>query len=200
MAAEPAPASHPGRWLGGLVGGLVSLGVAAVGLVAGGAPSDGALLDLGGGFFGIGLLGVPIGVLVGRALLPAARGGGLGRGLLVGLGFGLIAPPLGAIEIVVGSLWPTANSTGDVGEATLGMLVLLPIAIVYSFVALVATVPAGLAWALLVRVIPAAILRRLEMPDPVSRLGARHALLVAVIALVAVALWPDLAGLFAGPD
>jgi hypothetical protein len=182
--------THPGRWLGGLAGGLVALGVSGIGLILGTDTETGFVFLSDGGLVELGILGVPIGFLVGRALLPAARADGIGWALFVGLWFGIVAPPLGAIEIVFGTLWPGANPTGF-GDTVVGLVVLLPIAMAYSFVAAVVTLPAGIAWAVLVRAIPATAFRTFEMPRPVASLGARHAIALGLLVVVAASLVPS---------
>jgi hypothetical protein len=182
---------HPGRWLGGLVGALVAAGVSGIGLVLGPDTDAGIVFLSDGALVELGLFGVPIGFLVGRALLPAARAEGIGWALLVGLGFGVIAPPLGAIEIVLAALWPGATSTG-VGDTAIGLVALLPIAMAYSFVAAVVTLPAGIAWTLLVRAIPDAAFPAFEMPRAIARLGARHAIALGLLVLVAASLFPSI--------
>jgi hypothetical protein len=116
------------------------------------------------GFFsldGLGFVwagGLPIAFLGGRALLPAARSGGWRTALGIGLVFGLIAPPLGAIEVILVGLLPFSGATSGFDDNVTGFLVLLPIALVYSYVVVVLTVPAGLLWGLMVRAIPESLL------------------------------------------
>ncbi len=183
--AEPSTlvvsTGHPGRWLGGAIGGLVSLAAA---LVA-------TRIETGPSIFGwadwsmIGLLGVPIAFALGRALLPMARSEGWGRAISVGMLFGWIAPPLGAIEILGGSrLLGLANNSGGGPLA----LVLLPLAIPISFVAIFMTIPVGVAWGTLVRLIPDASLAALRVPPLLERVRVRHALVLIAAALILLEL------------
>jgi hypothetical protein len=190
MDAVAVEQHHPGRWIGGLIGAVVSLAVSGVGLLIGdtGEPASAFFLD--GGLVGLGLAGIPVAFLAGRALLPQGRAGGTGQGLAVGLMLGLLAPPLGAVLILFGAVVPGPSSVGL--DDALGLLVLLPFAAVFSYVASVVTVPAGLAWAVLVRALPEEAFRRWEAPAPVARLGARHALAVAGVAWLLVAAYPYL--------
>jgi len=148
-------AANPGRWVGGLIGAIVCLGVylAAVSSIPNGSSS-------GGGFFSwdfltmVGVGGLPIAILGGRALLPAARSGGWLTAIAVGLGFGLLAPPLGGIEVIVFEIAQSAGSSSRSGGDVLSLLALSPIVLIYSYVVVVVTVPAGILWALIVRAIP----------------------------------------------
>ena len=144
---------HPGRWIGGLVGGVVTV---AVTLVADAVTSPQTADNgfLGSDLAGVALGGLPIAILGGRALWPVARSGGWLMALGVGFGFGLIAPPLGALEVVAVGLLPFSGATSGFDDNVLGFLVILPIALVYSYVVVVLTIPAGLAWAVIVRAIP----------------------------------------------
>jgi hypothetical protein len=134
---------------------------------------------------GIALLGIPIGWILGRGLFPMARTGwrsALWAGLLVAV----LAPPLGAIEILSGAVLQT-NATIGFGSSTprLAALLLLPIAIPYSYVAIVVTAPVGLVWALFARLVPASVPARLRVPRPLDRLGTRHLLGLAATVVVA---------------
>jgi ascorbate-specific PTS system EIIC-type component UlaA len=112
---------------------------------------------------GIALGGLPIGFFGGRALLPAARSGGWMTALAVGFGFGMIAPPLGAIEVVLAAMLPFSNATSGFDDNVTGFLVLLPIALVYSYVVVILTIPAGLLWSLMVRAIPDHLLVSMDL-------------------------------------
>lgn len=158
----------PGRWLGGFVGIAACVATAiAAGAVAtltngdDSAGSSGFLSSDSLAFVWAG--GLPIAFLGGRALLPAARSGGWLSALAVGFGFGLIAPPLGAIEVILVAMLPFSNSTSGFGDNLAGFLFLLPIAMVYSYVAVVITVPAGLLWAVMVRAIPDHLLLSMDL-------------------------------------
>ncbi len=184
--------ANPGRWVGGAVGALVCLGIIGVGQVlavaANTASSSGPFRP--DGFTTLGLGGLPIAILGGRALLPAARSGGWRTALTFGLVLGFLAPPLGAIEIVAVAMLPGSGATSGFGDNAAGFLFLLPIGLVYSYVVVVLTVPAGLAWAVAARAIPQSVLRRFEVPRPLRRFGARHALLVAVTVWTAAMAHP----------
>jgi len=160
---------HPGRWLGGAAGALASLAVGlappVLGLVSANSDPSSSLE--------IGLLGMPVGFVLGRAFFPGARSGGWSWALWVGAGIGLVAPPLGAIESVLGpALLPPHPATSYSVPAA---VVFLLIAIPFSYIAVVLTIPAGLVWATLVRLIPQDVPPRLRAPKAVERLGVRHA-------------------------
>ena len=169
---------HPGRWLGGAIGALASL-VAA--LVASLLRTDGSR-SLTTDWVTIGLLGIPIGFALGRQLLPIARSGGWGTALMTGVGLGLAAPPLGAIEILLG--WGFAATNGIGSMQGLGTLILLPFAIPISYAAVVMTVPVGIAWAITVRLVSPGLLMRVAAPGWLARLGIRHALLAILIVII----------------
>jgi ascorbate-specific PTS system EIIC-type component UlaA len=158
----------PGRWVGGLAGVAACVAIAiATGVVV--MLTDPNGWARGNGFLGqeglvmIAVGGLPIAFLGGRALLPAARSGGWLTALAVGFTFGLIAPPLGAIEVVLVAMLPFSGSTSGFDDNVTGFLFLLPIALVYSYVVAVLTVPAGLLWALIVRAIPEHALQSVEL-------------------------------------
>ena len=168
----------PGRWVGGLVGMVACVATTLVANVVAtatiGDDSAGSNGFLGqGNLVWIALGGLPIAFLGGRLLLPAARSGGWVTALVFGFAFGLIAPPLGAVEVFLAALLPFHDSTSGLDDAVVGLLVFLPIALVYSYVVVVLTVPAGLLWALIVRAIPEHLLHALDL----SRLRQRAAAL-----------------------
>jgi ascorbate-specific PTS system EIIC-type component UlaA len=165
---EGASQPTPGRWVGGLVG---VVACAATMLVAG---AIGALLDPNSWATGNGLLGqdylaglalggLPIAFFGGHALLPAARSGGWLTALGFGFILGVIAPPLGAIEVILVGMLPFTSSTSGFNDNVTGFLILLPIALVYSYVVVVLTVPAGLLWGLMVRAIPEGFLESMDL-------------------------------------
>jgi hypothetical protein len=181
---------HPGRWLGGLVGAMCSIAVAAFGwLVLGSSLDDEASLFGQESLVWVGLLGAPIGYLLGRALMPTARSGGWGTALLTGVGFGLAAPPLGAIEILALASTPIGGP-GGLGSGGPAVMMFLPFALVFSYAAVIATVPAGLLWSVVVRALSPATLARLAAPRAIERLGARHVIAAAAAGwLLAAGLW-----------
>ena len=83
--------------------------------------------------------------------------------LAVGFGFVMIAPPLGAIEFVVVGMLPFSNATSGFDDTATGFLLLLPIALVYSYVVVVLTIPTGLLWAVIVRAIPDHLLVSMDL-------------------------------------
>ena len=186
VTSRPAtPAiDHPGRWVGGLIGSIASFGLAVIGLtVAGIWPTfDPELLVT------VGLLGAPIGFVLGRAALPLAREEGWAHASVAGFGLGWLAPPLGAVEILLG--WGILEGVGPVGvaqscntPAVVSGLALLVVAVPMSFIAVVLTIPVGIAWGLATRAEPDRWLERARMPASVANLGARH---LAAIGLVLV--------------
>lgn len=186
-AALEAPTEHPGRWLGGLVGAAIPALVALVATAAGSDPTPtiDAVLAFDG-VAAVSVAGIPIGFLVGRALLPQARSGGLRHALGAGVAAGLAAPPLGALGMLAAAGLAVSISGRSEPGVALQYLVLAPLAIVFGYAAVVVTLPVGIAWGLLVRAIPAAWLTRARMPSPIDRLGARHAIAALAMALVLV--------------
>ena len=190
------PIRHPGRWVGGLIGAAIPALVAVVAVASGDRPAltlDGLLaLD---GVAGISIAGMPIGFLVGRALLPFARRGGWRQALGSGLMAGIVAPPLGAIGVLVVAALTDSFSADTEPWVPVAYLVLTPLAIIFGYAAAVVTLPVGIAWGLLVRAVPPTWLERARMPSPIDRLGARHAVLLlgavlVVVNLVRSAIWP----------
>ena len=178
-----SPADHPGRWVGGVAGAVSSLLAAGVIAVLSGDANparNAAVL--------IPLLGVPIGFVLGRHLFPLARPGGWSAALGAGLLLGWIAPPLGAIEIFLGPglLTRAAADTGLGTSGWLGLVFFLPFGLVFSYLAVVITIPVGLAWAVLVKLIPIDAPARLRAPRTIERLGARHLILALVLWGIAV--------------
>ena len=187
-----AAADHPGRWVGGALGAFLSLAAALVASRVEPASTDlGYLIP---DWTRIGLLGIPIGFVLGRHLLPTARSDGWTVAIGAGIGLGLLSPPLGAIEVLATSgVLDAGTSTSPIGG--LAMLMFLPIAVPLSFVAIVMTVPVGIAWAVLARLAPDRWLQSLRAPAWLAWLGIRHllVLIVAEVAFMAV-LRPDLLG------
>lgn len=152
-AAGSRPVDRSGRVLGGLLGALVSLAVAGVGLVVR-APSDGGIRFDIDRLVGLGLLGVPVGFVLGYAACNAVRSTGWRGALGIGVGIGFVAPPLGAIEILLIAGISAALDIARTGAPTVSLvapLLLLVYAVAFSFIAVVVTIPAGIAWALAVR-------------------------------------------------
>lgn len=176
-ALATAPADHPGRWIGGAVGTLLSLSLIAISMLLEAEEFRRGLTTLAT----LGLLGAPIGFVVGRQFYPQARGRGWQDAVLVGTGLGWLAPPLGAVEIVVGQLATAVESGSRVDSS---WLVILMIAIPVSFIAVLVTMPIGIAWGLIVHAIPAALVTRLRVPAPFDRLGVRRALVLAALIVV----------------
>lgn len=65
-APTSRPSDHPGRWIGGALGALASLALLPFALVVGAQPSAVELGSLGA----IGLLGAPVGFVLGREAFP----------------------------------------------------------------------------------------------------------------------------------
>jgi len=150
-AAEPSP-PVPGRWIGGLVGAGLSLLVAAIGA-----------LGLRGTDFGfaiqsttqLGAFGIPVGAVLGMLFWPIGRRA-RGLGVLgVGLAIGVLALPLGDV-IIVTTLAASAVSerTVDLAGALVSALSMSIIGLVFSVVAAPITIPVGIAWAVIVRLLP----------------------------------------------
>jgi hypothetical protein len=178
-------ADHPGRWVGGAIGAGLSLMVAWIGLAID-RPTDQPGV---GGLFGIGLMGVPVGFVLGRQFLPLARERGWARALTVGFGIGWLAPPIGATVVVLSPLIvPAQGAALGIGSNPSLALLIWPIALVYSYVAIVVTLPVGLAWGVAVRLVPDRVFTALRVSAPFDRLGVRHAVLALAAALIVIGL------------
>jgi hypothetical protein len=185
-AAEPAagvgPTAFPGRWVGGAIGVVATVLVGGSLWVATRLTPD---LDLGFGIL-ICALGIPIAFVVGRHLGPTARDGGVGSAFWAALTFGLIAPVLGDIEIVGGSLlvpWLT-HQTGP--EVVAGDLVIGIFGLLFCFVAAPITIVVGLVWVVLMRTMPIGDTSRFRAPTWLEGLGVRHAVLALVVCVAIV--------------
>lgn len=182
--AQTSPIAHPGRWVGG------AIGVLATALVGGAILAVDALdsgLDLGAAAV-VCLLGLPIAFVLGRHLAPIARDGGLGSAVWAGLSFGLLAPILGDVEIVMGSLlapWITRQSGA---EAFVTAPIVLVFGLVFCWLSVPITLAVGFAWVAVMRVMPPDLATRLEVPHPIDHLGVRHAVIALGIWLVVVQL------------
>ena len=76
---------HPGRWLGGVAGAVASLAVGIVPQLFGMLGSESGSADWTSiDWTEIGLFGVPVGFVLGRAFFPQARSGGWSSALWVG--------------------------------------------------------------------------------------------------------------------
>lgn len=180
VAAGDRSAS-PGRWIGGLVGALASLAVTGAGLAF---DRLGVTFVAPGAVVAVGLLGVPVGWIVGRAFLPVARTEGWSTAVAGGLAAGWAAPPLGAGMVV---LWAAVES-GATPEDLVSGAALLLLAVPFSFVAVFATMPAGLLWALVVRLLPDRLFASLAIRGPLARFGSRHLVLLLVGGAIAIGL------------
>jgi hypothetical protein len=166
---------HPGRWLGGVVGALTS--AAAAGVLYRFSGETDPTKDAG---TVVALLGIPIAFALGRALLPEVRSGGWGWALWIGIAVGLLAPPIGAMVILLG---PALFPAGVVSPGfNVFNLALLPIALPFSYIAVPITVPVGLVWAAIARWLPEDDLSSQRAPRWLERLGVRHV-------IVALAVW-----------
>ena len=185
VAPQPEQAEHPGRWVGGLAGALSSLVAAGViAVVSGDANPTGNPAVL------IPLLGIPIGFALGRQLFPLARSGGWATALTAGLLFGWIAPPIGAIEILLGPAL-LVRTPAEAGLGTFGwfgLVFIVPLALLFSYIAVFITIPVGVAWAVLLKLVPDEAVARLRAPRAIERLGVRHLVIVLVLWAVAVQL------------
>jgi len=186
-AGTPA-VDHPGRWIGGLVGAVASLVFALGSLLVDGATTiDVGVLTM------VGLLGVPVGFVLGRAALPWARDDGWRHAAVVGLALGWAAPPLGALEIVVamGLLEDNGGVAAAISCSTpglVGALILLLYAVPVSFIAIAVTIPVGIMWGLATRALPDRWLQRARMPSTIAALGVRHVVLILAVIVLAVAV------------
>jgi hypothetical protein len=183
--AALVPEDRPGRWVGGALGAIVSLsGAGLAHILETGSSSQLRPITT------ICLLGVPIAFVLGRQLLPSARRDGWRHAVVIGLLFGWAAPPLGAAEITLGPL--VAPWLADtVGITPVEALALFAIAIPFSFLAVFVTLPVGVAWGVLARLLPDGMIEGLRAPAWLERVGLRHsiALLAGWIAIVQIAGW-----------
>ncbi|MEA2518952.1 MAG: hypothetical protein QOF49_1032 [Chloroflexota bacterium] len=178
-ATASTQTEYPGRWVGGLIGALASLAAAPVASALSAAPT---IFDWDS-WSPIALLGMPVAFALGRALLPVGRSGGWSRALSTGMLVGLIAPPLGAVEVLAGSrLLDVGNLNTSIGGPV--ALVLLPVAIPISFIAIFMTLPVGIVWGILVRLVPDRAFAAVRVPRPLERLGVRHAVVAVGAALI----------------
>ncbi|MBA2720554.1 MAG: hypothetical protein H0U52_15130 [Chloroflexi bacterium] len=175
-AAAPTAIERPGRWIGGLLGAIASLALVPISLIIEPAQADGDL----GVLASLGLLGSPVGFVLGREAFPEARSGGWRHALGIGLLVGLAAPPLGLIVIALLSLLLPGTGIAPDPLSTSGLLI-LTLGIPYSFLALPVTLPVGLLWAVLVRLVAVGLPARLRVPPPLDRVGVRHAVLIVVV-------------------
>jgi hypothetical protein len=179
-----APADHPGRWIGGVLGALVSLALVPLELIMEWPRWAGpdALATLG-------LLGAPVGFALGRQAFPEARSGGWGHALGIGALVGVAAPPLGLMMIALVGIFLPESGTAPHPLSSSGLLILM-LGIPACFVALPVTLPVGLLWGVLVRLVPREMPARLRVPPPFDRLGIRHAaIVVAIAAVIATLAW-----------
>ena len=114
-----------GRWVGGLVGMAACVAITLVAVLiarftTGDDPNGNDGLFDPNGLLWIAIGGLPIAFLGGRALLPAARSGGWMTALGIGFVFGLVAPPLGAIEVVLVGLLPFSGATSGFDDNVTG--------------------------------------------------------------------------------
>lgn len=174
----------PGRWVGGLLGAALSLVAAAIAWILDPAAAETQFLTMSM----IGLLGSPVGFVLGRHFLPYARRDGWSSALGVGIGIGWLAPPLGAAVVLLAPFLDPSSSLSFGTTGPLGLLLFWPVAALVSYLAVFITLPVGLAWGVAVRLIPDAVFVALRVPAPFDRLGVRHALLVVVVWLVNVSL------------
>jgi hypothetical protein len=175
-AVEP---EHPGRWLGGAIAALLSLFAAIIADGLQGRYQDLPSID----WLSIGLLGIPVGFALGRQFGPRATSGGWPTTLATGALVGSVAPPIGAIEILATSGVLQTAGLGELGNGP-AALILLPIAIPLSFIAIVLTLPVGIAWSIAMRLVPAFVFTGVRAPRWLARLGVRHAVGVAFALLL----------------
>lgn len=173
--------ASPGRWVGGLVGVLASLAVVGAGLTFERLAVTFVSPEV---LVGVGLLGIPVGWIVGRAFLPVARTEGWSTAVAGGLAAGWAAPPLGAGIVL---LW-AAVENGVTPEDLVSGVALLLLAVPFSFVAVFATMPAGLLWAIVVRLLPDHLFASLEIRGPLARFGSRHLVLLVIGGAIVIGL------------
>lgn len=184
------PVQFAGRWVGGAVGAFASLVVGGVLWAIGQFADLDAYVsrDLVRAGAVVAFLGIPIAFALGRHFAPVANDGGWRSGLSVAAAFAVLAPPLGDLEIVLGSglaPWALGDSV-NIGTALYGGLFIAIVGLVVSYVALPVTGAVALLWIVLMRTLVGELPTRLRMPWPISRLGVRHAA-IALLVWLAVA-------------
>ena len=138
----------PLRLLGTTVAAAIALGIAALG-----ADSNAIL---GRSSPPLGILGLPGVALLGWFIGPSVARAGVGRTLGLGLVMGLAAEPLGVITVVATLAVDSLRTAGaDPASLIVGIPMLTVLGVIYGVVALVVTLPAGVAWAVATRVLVA---------------------------------------------
>lgn len=181
-ATSSVVADCPGRWLGGVIGAIVS-SAAAILLFAVQPETNAETNLLIPSSPWIALLGIPIAFALGRAAFPSIRRGTWGWALAAGVLIGLAAPPLGAFEVVFG---PFLFPIDPANTEQIGLVVLLPIALLFSYLAILITIPVGLVTAIAIRALPGDVPLRLRAPEWLARVGVVHAVGLLIVWAIAV--------------
>lgn len=147
------------RWIGAIVGACIAIGIGGLGVV-----SLDSILDWRGLATGfamvpqITLLSTPLVAWLGWRLAPGAVGGSRAHALMTGIKMAVLTVGGGAFWVVglglVASM-PDAVANGSVELRSIPFLVALPVIgiLVVGPFALTLTIPAGLLWAAIVRVV-----------------------------------------------
>jgi hypothetical protein len=169
------------RFAGMTIGVLVSFASASV-------PFDAVGLSGLFGPLGIGLAGAPVAAVLGWWLSPHIASSSWRNAIAIGLGAGLLAPPLGLLELLyLAGLSGLAEGPGRGAETIAGLVVIGMFGLGYCWVVLPITLPSGIAAALIVR----GLLPRVSWSaDPSASIGFRHAVVVLGLIALGAALVP----------
>jgi hypothetical protein len=170
------------RFTGMMVGILVSFASAFVSFEALGLP----------GLFGplgVGIAGAPVAALLGWCLSPHIVSGSWRRAGAIGIGAGLLAAPLGLLELLyIAGLSGLASGPEQISETVAGLVMVGIFGLGYCWVVLPITIPSGFAAALAVR---AVLLRRAPtVLHNSSSIRFRHAVIVLALVALGAALVP----------
>jgi hypothetical protein len=145
--------------IGAVVGGTIAFGIAVLGLMLPDGSFDiwGSVRVDRAAIVGMALFGIPVAIFLGGRLALGLVGANLRRVAERGLTIAVLAVALGAIEVVaVGLALEVPRSTaGPAVLLLLPYLIAAPIVgmVVFGPAVLVVTIPAGLAWAAIVRLL-----------------------------------------------
>ena len=172
------------RVVGAILGVAISLAIELLPFSSSSTPRISIEID------GIGLYGAPIAGLLGWWLGPHVVAGSRRWALAVGIGMGLAAAPLGALGIAYATL-VLVLAGGDLGGSRAGgltgALMIATMGLPLSLFVLPSTVPAGLAWALVLRA--TGELRGWRGPIEPSPLGMSHVAALLTIGGLLAALF-----------
>jgi hypothetical protein len=131
------------------------------------------------------LIGAPVAAILGWWLTPTAVAGSLRWTLGVGLGVGGLAAPMGALAIAyLAAIQALAGVDGDVASVPAALFI-ATYGLGFSVIALPVTLPAGVAWSVVVR----AVVPEMRGRDPgVTPFGPGELSVILVVVAVGAAL------------